>query len=1083
MKKRKITPNLLRPWVLGIFFLCSTTFSWAQQTITGTVTSEDGPLPGASVVVKGTTRGTSTDFDGNYTIEASTEETLEFSYIGYSSKSVLIGNQSQINVNLTADNQLEEVVVVGYGTQKKVNLTGSVGLAKGEVLENRPISSVGQGLQGVIPGLNITAQNGDPTGGVDFNIRGFESINGGSPLILVDNVPMDLNQINPNDIESISVLKDASASAIYGARAAFGVILVTTKKGKKGKAKITLSTEQTVTSPIFLVEPITNPYVYMTNQNDIAALNGQGLPYDDTRLADAFTYSQNPTLENAWSVRDNTLFYNGYNDYQDKVITDQAFQNKYDLSVSGASEDASYYASVGYLGKKGYLVNDSKNQKFERFNALLRADFKINDWLSLDSKVIYTNTSNDVPHNYSFNVAINSVNRMVPIEPLEFPDLEFYNIPGDRADYERYIGQAFSNMNTLPYIEQGSRDEWNKHDLWLKQGLTITPFEGFVLKSDFSYNTFFQSTENVASKISLINTGDAVRINGVNLTNLALGNGQSANDQIVNRTQYNQYFVFNIFGEYTYDKIKNHSFKILAGFNQEELITRRLQGSAFSLITPGITDLNATTGTQEVQGGRVHAALRGAFYRFNYDYKGKYLLEVNGRYDGTSRFPKEDRFGFFPSFSTGWRISEESFMSGTSEWLGNLKIRASYGELGNQIYTQNGNQNYYPYVPSLNSGTSDFNLGQGLMPIVTAAGLVSPTLTWESVNTRNFGLDASFLKGKLDLTADVFVRETTDMLLRVNLPDILGASEPLENGADLQTKGWEISVNWRDKIGEDWNYSLGFNLADNKTKITKYGGENPNINGFYEGKDIGEIWGFQSVGLFNSDEAAAAAPDQSAIDGGLWQAGDIQYADLNDDGVIDRGTQTLNTETGEYDTGDLKVIGNTSPRYSVGFTPRAEYKGLSMSLFFQGILKRDYYPDTGTHAPFWPYNGDLVTVDHLENSWSPTNTDAYFARPRLQNVKNIQNQTRYLQNAAYVRLKNVTLNYNFPQDLVEGWGMSNAAIYISGENLWETSKLRSTLDPEQINSDIDADQNNNSNGLLQQYYFERSLSIGLKVTF
>lgn len=1054
---------------LGIIFIVLGSFSAIAQekVVSGTVTSADGePLLGVNVLQKGTLNGAVTDFDGNYTLRiAQGPDILVFSYIGYKTLEQSVAGKSTLNVTLEESAQgLDEVVVVGYGTTKKVNLTGAVGVADGEVLENRAITNVGRGLQGVLPGLNITVNNGDPASNVDFNIRGFESINGGSPLILVDNVPMDLNQINPNDIESISVLKDAASAAIYGARAAFGVILVTTKKGKKGKTSVTLSTEQTVNFPIFLIDPIEDPYVYMNNINNVAALNGASQVFDANRLANALAYSQNPTFENAWTVDNNQLFFNGFNDYQDRVITDQGLQKKYDLTVSGATDDASYYASFGYLGKKGYLVSDRANQNFERLNALLKADFKVNNWLSLDSQIIYTNTTNQTP-----NGAVNNANRIRPIEPLFFPDLEFYNTPGDRADFEPFIGKGFQNFNAIPQFEEGFRNTSTKHDIWFKQGITITPFEGFVLKSDFSYNTNYQFAESGTSDVFVIN-GDQFW-QGIDLTNLTLV-PESNNDFIQNTTLYNQYFVFNIFGEYTYDKLENHNFKVMAGFNQEELRTRRLQGRSNDLITPGIIDLDATTGDQFVQGGRSHNAIRGAFFRFNYDYMGKYLLEVNGRYDGTSRFPQEDRFGFFPSFSAGWRVSQESFMQGASDWLSDLKFRASYGELGNQIYTQNGQQNFYPYVPSLSSGNSDYDLGNGPLSVVRPAGLVSSTLTWESVNTRNLGLDASFFKGKLNLTADVYVRETKDMLLRVNLPDILGAPEPLENGADLETKGWELAINWRGNISEDWKYGIGFNLSDNQTKITKYEGENPSVNGFYEGKNIGEIWGFESVGLFESDAAAAAAPNQSAINGAAWEAGDMQYADLNGDGVIDRGTSSIISETGELNVGDLKVIGNNTARYTFGITPSVEYKGLSLNMFFQGLF-RDYYPDTGPHAGFWPYNGDLVSQDFIDNSWSPTNTDAYFARPRGTNQKNIQPQTRFLQNAAYIRLKNVTINYNLPQDIVTKLGMSNASVYLAGQNLWEFTNMYPTLDPEQTPS----------GNLLQQYTFERSVSLGVRIGF
>lgn len=1044
---------------------------WAQaqeKTITGVVyDSSKMPVPGVTVTQTGTKNQTLTDANGKFAIKIlAGANTLQFSSLGFTSQTQSIGNVTSLIVNLVENNQaLNEVVVVGYGTQKKVNLTGAVGTVSGEVLENRAISTVGQGLQGVLPGLNITLKNGDPSQKVDFNIRGYESINGGSPLILVDNVPMDINQVNPNDIASITVLKDASAAAIYGARAAFGVILVTTKKGKLGKPSISLSTEQTATRPIFLIEPITNPFTYMTNQNDVAALSGGTAVYDANRIADALKYSQEPTLENAWSVRNNILYYNGFNDYQDKVVTNNSPQRKYDFSVSGASDAASYYASFGYLGKKGYLVNDAKNQNFTRYNGLLSADFNVNKWLSLNSKIIYSNTGNDVPHSYG-DGSLNTLNRIVPIEPLVFPDLNFYKTPGDRDNYTQFIGKSFGDFNVIPYLEQGGRDTYTKNDSWFTQGVTLKPFKGFILKGDFSYNTFSQNNEAVASKVSVIE-GSALQT-GVDLTTIKLGNGLSNNDFLQNINQFNQYFTFNVFGEYTYTKIKDNNFKILAGFNQEELRTKRIQATANGLITPGVTDLNATTGIQTVSGGRSDFGLRGAFFRFNYDYKGKYLLEASGRYDGTSRFPTNDRFGFFPSASLGWRVSEESFMSFSKNWLSDLKLRVSYGELGNQIITYQGNQLYYPYVPTLNPGTAGYTLGNGALPIVQPPNLVSPTLTWESVNSSNIGLDVAFLKNRLSLNFDAYNRATKGMLLRVNLPTILGATEPLENGADLETKGWELAVNWRDKINTNWQYSVGFNLSDNHTKITKYQGLNPNINGFYEGKNIGEIWGFETVGLFASDaDALAATPSQSTLGGGILRAGDVQYADIDGVAGVTRGNSTVENH------GDLKVIGNTNPRYSFGLTPSVTYKGLSINLFFQGILKRDYYPEIGPHAGFWPYNGSLVTQDYIANSWSPTNTDSYFGRPRGTDNRNILPQTRFLQNAAYIRLKNATINYNLPKNLVSKIGMSNAAIYLSGQNLWEYSKIRKTIDPEQTFN----------NNLLQQYYFERSASLGLRVTF
>ena len=442
---------------------------------------------------------------------------------------------------------------------------------------------------------------------------------------------------------------------------------------------------------------------------------------------------------------------------------------------------------------------------------------------SFDSKIIYTNTTNDTPHTYAFDASINSVARTETLLPIEFPDLEFYLTPGDRGNYTQYIGKAFNNNNAIPYINEGGRNTSNRHDLWLTQGITLNPIEGLVIKGNFSYNALFQYNDQVRSKIEVIQ--------GFDLNNLSFENGFSGNDFVNNQVNYNQNFVYNVFGEYTYEKLENNFFQLMVGFNQEEYRTRRLQGRKTNLITPGITDLDATTGDQFTSGGSAHYALRGGFFRFKYNYKEKYLFEVNGRYDGTSRFPQDDRFGFFPSFAAAWRISKEPFMEPTKDWLTNLKLSASYGQLGNQV-----SSSFYPYIPSLGSNNSSFILGSGQTPFVSPAGLVSPTLTWQSVNQRNFGLDASLFKGRLNVTAEYYVRETKDMLLRVNLPDVLGAGEPLENGADLETKGWDLSVNWKDVINEDWKYSVLATLSDNSAKITKYGGVNPGVNGFYVGK-------------------------------------------------------------------------------------------------------------------------------------------------------------------------------------------------------------------------------------------------------
>lgn len=1036
--------------------------------ITGKVTDAGGEaLVGVSILVKGTTIGTVTDIEGAYALDADENGTLVFSYTGFVSQEIAIGGRSKIDISLVADSKiLDEVVVVGYGSQKKVNLTGAVSSITSEELAQRPIVSAGQGLQGLIPNLNISIRNGDPTTSADFNIRGFESINGGSPLILVDGVPMALERINPNDIASVNVLKDASAAAVYGARAAFGVILVETKRGKSGKVNIQLSSELSAAKPIFNMDPVNDPYQFVLARNQ-ANIRTNGVPaYDPEFVAATKAYSEGTGPE--WGVVNGVLRYYGYNDYQNKLMTDLSPQQKYDLSISGATDKASFYVSFGMLNKDGYLKHDN-NENFKRYNGLVKAEFKVNNWLSLDEKVVFNTQLNDKPHFYNWDVNINTVARVSPITPISFPDLEYYLKPGDRDQFSQYIGMYFGTLNFFPYLEQGGRETFTTNDLWLTQGVTLTPFKGFKIRADYSYNNFHRSYQDVASKVNAIENQDLV-------AGIRVGNGFSGDDFITNRSDFNQYSVLNTYAEYAIDPNPSHSIKAMVGFNQEWGRNQWNQATARGLITPLVPDLNATTGTQQTFGGKSHVALRGVFYRANYIYKNKYLFEANGRYDGTSRFPQEDRFGFFPSFSAGWRLSEENFMAGTRKFLDNLKIRASYGTLGNQLL---GND-FYPYIATMGISTSPFMLSAGnRSPYVSPAGLVSPTLTWETVVSKNLGVDFTMLKQRLDASFDIYTRDTKDMLTNVEYPAILGTAAPRSNAADLRTTGWETSVTWRDKIGSSWKYRVTLALSDWQSEITKY--ENPTgaLSERYVGQKIGEIWGYVTQGIFQTVEEVAAAANQSRI-GANWRPGDIRYQDLDGDGIISPGNNTL------ANPGDRKIIGNATPRYSFGVNLDLTYKNFSLRTFFQGVGKRDYAPSDGNWTWFYPYNAGHVEWYYITDTWTETNRDAYFPAAHIStNTKqNIQTQSRYIQNAGYIRLKNVTLSYDFSQNLLKKVGLGNAQIYLAGMNLWEFSKLRKPLDPESLHTSVFNDPYAplNTDGAVE-YPMQRIFSFGANITF
>jgi TonB-linked SusC/RagA family outer membrane protein len=1025
-------------------------------------------LPGVNVIVKGTSTGTVTDVEGNYSLDVPTGGVaLVFSSVGFTTQEVMIGGQSVINLTLQADiTALEEIVVVGYGTQQKVNLTGAVGVADGEVLESRPITNVGEGLLGVIPNLNVNIRNGDPAENIEFNVRGFESINGGAPLVLVDGVPMELNRVNPNDIESISVLKDAAAAAVYGARAAFGVVLVTTKKGKGDKVNVTFGAEFAAAKPILFIDPITDPHQFVLARN-MATERTNGAPqYDQDFIDGTKRWSDNPTEENAWGVLNGGLRFYGYNNYVNELITEYAPQQRYDMSVSGSSEKASYYMSFGYLNKDGYLKNSDKNENFKRYNVLLKGDFKINDWLSLDSRALISTEKSDKPHFYHWDVNINTSARQDPLDPLWFPDLPFYLEEGDRADFEQYIGMPFGGTNFLPYLEDGGRQTWTRTDMTLTQGATLDLFKGFKIRGDFSYRYQTRNYQDVQSKIEVISNRDLAG-------GLIIDNGFSGNDWIDNRVNNDQYYVFNTYAEYTLDKFNDHFFKGMVGFNQEWGNWQQVRARAFGLITPSITDINATTGNQETYGQKEHTSLRGVFYRLNYNYKERYLLELNGRYDGTSRFPEDDRFGFFPSFSLGWRLSNEAFMSGTSGWLDNLKLRASYGELGNQLIFRGNNNNipdYYPAIPTMGSSQSPYMMSAGSRtPAISAAGLVSPTLTWETVITQNLGLDFTMLNNRLDMSFDVYTRDTKNMLTPTQYPMILGTAPPQANGADLQTRGWELAATWKNRINNDWNYSVTLALADNVAEITRFDnptGQLPGGDVYYEGQIIGERWGYETVGIFQTENEVAEGPDQLFL-GPNWRPGDIQYADLNGDGKIDKGNNTLE------DPGDQRIIAYEAPRYNFGVTGIVGWKGFTVNAFFQGVLKYDYWPPNGNWVAFYPFNAGHVENYYLTDTWSPENPDAYFAAPHIStNTKqNIEPQTRYVQDAAYIRLRNLTVSYNLPIELISKVGLSDGQIYFSGMNMWEFTKMRKPLDPEVRPT------------LTQEYYKQRIYSLGLRVSF
>ena len=1051
--------------------------------VTGTVIDETGlPVIGANVVEKGTTNGTITDMDGKFALDVPQGAVISITYVGYTEQTFTITDNKPLNITLKEDSEtLGEVVVVGYGTQKKENLTGAVAAVGGEVLENRPITNIGQGLQGVVPNLNVTMSSGGAPGSdSDFNIRGNNSINGGSPLVLVDNVQMDPNLINPDDIESISVLKDAASAAIYGARAAYGVILITTKKGRtESKPQISVSASGYWQSPAIRMHNINSvDYLIM---RDIAAANsgmsslitpGQ-LEYAQAYLDGTYAYPEyfdQSQDQSKWIYCGNTDWFN--------ELYKTSFSQQYNINVSGGDAKTTYYASVGFADQNGILKTADDNYK--KFNATLNISTQLTKWLQVSAKITDNYTTEDHPITNS-TAGIDAYggmlkNDLTPLMPVRFghtgrlvysPGAPAINDPtlgistsGDYVYQEEGVHQ-YSGQNgmTNPAAvgDLGGFTKYKKNDLWLTGAVKLTPLEGLVINADYTYNIYTRGAQSVQKTFT-----DYTAVSG---TEALYGWTNPSYVEYGNDEDY--YYAFNAFAEYTKSFLDNtHNFKIMAGYNQEKKSHRNFKARRTNMIVEDIPDLDLSTGEQTMSSEDTYWAINGFFFRFNYNYKQRYLLEVNGRYDGSSKFASGHRYAFFPSVSAAWRISEESFWQPMKSWWDDMKIRASYGSLGNQVMDDLGN---FPYLATYGTDSSyDYLLGGSLPVIVSAPGLVAPNFTWETVTQTDVGFDASFLGNRLTGSFDWYRRDTKDMLVPgATLPATLGSDVPRSNSANMKTVGWELSLGWNDRLENGFSYWVKGVLSDYQATITKYAGndaglysQSDNDGRYYVGQKLGEIWGFHSNGLFQSDEEVAQSADQSELYAGEWAAGDVKFEDLDGDGKISRGDQTI------YNPGDKRIIGNKTPRYQFGITVGFDYKNFDFEMFWQGTGKRDYMVGG---CQFWGFTGQWdVPYTPALDYWTEDNRDAYFPRPGWQNGGNRENSDRYLQSAAYGRLKNLTIGYTIPKNLTTKWGISRLRVYVTGENLLTITPLNDAFDPETLGN--------------LTYPINRKVAVGLNLT-
>ncbi|CAG5016215.1 TonB-dependent receptor P3 [Dyadobacter sp. CECT 9275] len=1044
--------------------------------ISGRVADEKGEgLPGVSIIIKGTQKGTTTDVEGKYTISVPDEQSsLIFSFVGHISQEVIVGTRTQLDITLKPDTKtLDELIVVGYGTQKKVNLTGAVDQVGTEYFDNRPTPNVARSLQGAVPNLNIKMTDGKPTRGATYNVRGTTSIgSGGSALILIDGVPGDPNTLNPNDIASVSVLKDASSAAIYGARAAYGVVLITTKTPQKGKVQIKYSSNFSVNQRTVTPDLVTNGYQWAANFDESYSSWYDYLSHPttvDNKVAFSAAYldslkfhNDNPGLPQ-YSIDRSTGNYVYYanTDWMKELYKDSNPSTEHNISVTGGSEKVTYSISGKYYNQGGIFRYNT--DKFNRYNLRFKGSVKATDWLTISGLSDLSSYNYYYPLSSLSKAGVSGIWNTLsqtgfPFMPLLNPDGSL-SISGAYSIGDFYYGKSYSKSG-----QTFLRNSLNFDATVIKNKLSI--------KGDFSY-----LYTNTTDQKKYFTVPYSIRPNEL----ITSGLNYMSNNEILNK-----HYVGNIYANYNQD-FKKHSLGVIAGWNVEydDISLQYVQRDG--LLVDDLLDFNLASGTNyKLTGGGSSWATSGLFYRINYAFANKYLVEFDGRYDGSSKFPLNQQFGFFPSGSVGWRVSDENFMSSTKRWLNTLKLRGSYGSLGN------GNIDPYTFLETITPQASTTIVNGTYATYIQNPAVIPNRITWEKATTLDLGVDVDVFQHRLSATFDWYHRNTTGMITTGQvLPAVFGATVPKGNNADLLTKGWELSLTWSDEIAmrKPLKYSVRLTLADNQSEITKFNNPTNTLTSYYKGQKIGEIWGFETEGFFTSQGDIDSHANQKYVvvsNSNKILPGDLKFRDLDGNKVINNGSNTVN------DPGDRKIIGNSSIRLPYGVTTSFDWNNFSLTAFFQGVGKRDWYPSTES-AYFWghynrPYNQmPTSTLDR----WTEDNPSqsAYFPRYRgytaLSGTRELAlTQTRYLQNASYIRLKNLTLGYSIPTDIVKRIKLNAVQIYFTGQNLWTYSpmyKHNRNFDPEVIegsDQEVSASQGDGNS-----YPMLKSYTIGLNLTF
>ena len=1036
-----------------------------NETATGVVKDAMGEsVIGASVVVKGTTNGTITDFEGNFSIpNVKKGDIIEISFVGYKTQEVVWQGKT-LNIVLKDDTQaLEEVVVVGFGSQKKADLTGAVSQVKmDEVLGDRPVINASAALQGAMPGLMVSGSS-SPGQSKSFNIRGDLSINGGSPLVLIDNVEGDLSSLNPDDIESVSVLKDAASSAIYGARAACGVILVTTKRPKNdAKFQFNYSFNQGWEKSIgrpkqASLEDYIAAYEEAGYSSQYWAGDGQVSTWKEL-LQQYKAGTLEGVLDNGiYQHTDGKIYYLKEGDPQGNAL-DTGILSNHNVSVSGGTDKLRFRISGNYSYENGPMITNKDKYTRKALSAFISAD--IAKWFTQEITMYYTDTKRSALSN---NIRDPFATRLISWYPEGYMPGEIlgtsedYIIDSPRNSY--LISPTSTTRNSTPRIQIKS---------------IIKPLKNWDIVAEYTFNKNSYKYNNYSGLMQYADVQLAVKklpTSGI--------------DTYTINSSETKYNALNLYSTYKLE-LGKHKASVMVGFNQESSWYGYLNTSIDEQSVPTVPSFGGGTGTKNISEGYTEYAIRGAFGRLTYSFEDKYLLTANMRYDGSSKFPKENRFGFFPSVSVGWRLGQEKFMDWSREYLDDFKLRASYGSIGNQ------NIGAYGYIASMGIyQTSSWLDGDDKVTYISVPGLVRANYTWETVTTLDIGFDLNMFGNRLNAVFDWYKRDTKDMLdSGVELPSTVGTSAPLQNVANMSTTGWELAVTWRDKIG-DWNYNVGFNVYDHMSEITKINNESNNLGAsWYNGKEFGEIWGYVSDGYYTIDDfdlekakvgTWVLKEGVPSINGYTVQPGDEKFKDLDGNGVIDTGANTLDKP------GDRKIIGNSTQRFQFGANLGVGYKGFDLSIMLQGVGKRDVA--LGGHAlfPFGAAGADGVFHPVYSNqtdywqaiSYDPEDPNYMVAKnPNAKLFRiygqqtnagsNARTSTKYLQDGSYMRIKNATLSYTFPTEWIQKIHLNQLRLYVSVENLATFTSLPDGYDPESLS---------------WSYPFYRTWSVGANISF